>query len=278
VIVVLSFFINHSLLVNCRSSQYSNHYCADYASQNYNRVVSDGYIMGVWHGLFGSDTQAFYKGAGVEITHEIQNSLVHNGKNYRAEDCAHFVSSSLINGSFSVRDNFPPAKGIVGANELYDELRRVYPELPLEQAINKGDISVGDPVFMFNEKNKVFHSAVYVGNDEIAYHTECKKVKYYEIEHKKVAVHITHNSDDASDTNNKFRQYMHFAVTQEATPYLNVRENPGLKHQVISRKTPGERGKVIGGPEFRDGYYWWNVRFNADGLTGWCAGQYIKRN
>ncbi len=58
---------------------------------------------------------------------------------------------------------------------------------------------------------------------------------------------------------------------------LNMRDNPGLKGNLITRLPSDSRVKIVDGPQTADGFLWWKVNVltssvtGAIGKTGWCA-------
>lgn len=57
---------------------------------------------------------------------------------------------------------------------------------------------------------------------------------------------------------------------------LNVRQNPGLGSPVIKTMSANTTGRILQGPEIRDGYTWWKIRY-SDGTTGWSSDHRLVR-
>lgn len=59
------------------------------------------------------------------------------------------------------------------------------------------------------------------------------------------------------------------------TTALNVRDGPGTHHTILDTEPARMRGQTFAGPEFADGYEWWEVEFDDDRVedtaVGWCA-------
>lgn len=54
---------------------------------------------------------------------------------------------------------------------------------------------------------------------------------------------------------------------------LNVRSGPGLGYSVYTARPSGSYMKVVAGPVYGSGYYWYKVTGN--GVTGWSAGAFL---
>lgn len=69
----------------------------------------------------------------------------------------------------------------------------------------------------------------------------------------------------------------YYEVSQNATPYINVRTGPGTDYTVYRTKTPGE---VVSGPcgyhyyTYRTGY-WWTRLYKYDGSYVYAASIYL---
>jgi hypothetical protein len=60
------------------------------------------------------------------------------------------------------------------------------------------------------------------------------------------------------------------------TANLNVRATAGLAGTFIGMiPTNTTRGNIIGGPTLKDGYWWWQVKWDS-GITGWSVEDYMK--
>jgi hypothetical protein len=269
------------------SASYSGYSCANYAIDNYFKVVYDGYIMG--YSSIIHKTHAFKVSSGSRMS-DYEDNLYYWGVKYTAYDCAHFVSSSLIHGGnlFLPNDyqDQDGVEGFVSASKLHNYLVNNYnfPSISITDAINDGLISVGDPVF-FKSINSdgeysISHSGVYVGDDLVAYHSSNNINQYYNVSNDVVIVHIVYNEDDYNDWNQKFRFNNRVIVNElVGSERLRIRNSPEIRNDniagFVNRNTIGHI--VNGTSVFKDNYYWWEVSFN-NGLKGWCAGKYLKRN
>ncbi|MBC8160634.1 MAG: SH3 domain-containing protein [Roseiflexaceae bacterium] len=64
-------------------------------------------------------------------------------------------------------------------------------------------------------------------------------------------------------------------VAQAGGKSLRMRNQPGLETTVLDGLAPGTQMTLLGGPQEKDGYSWWNIR-TADGREGWVAGNDLR--
>ncbi len=58
---------------------------------------------------------------------------------------------------------------------------------------------------------------------------------------------------------------------------LNVRNLPALRgSQVLFRAPAGSQFVIIGGPEYADGYTWWQLHDPAFEVSGWAVARYLQ--
>ncbi|WP_276278962.1 CocE/NonD family hydrolase [Halorussus caseinilyticus] len=55
---------------------------------------------------------------------------------------------------------------------------------------------------------------------------------------------------------------------------LNIREGPGTGYTAIDAADDGDRGRVVNGPEWADGYVWWKVEYDNH-AEGWSAQDWL---
>jgi hypothetical protein len=60
-------------------------------------------------------------------------------------------------------------------------------------------------------------------------------------------------------------------VTLDPPKSNRVRENAGTQFRILGQINPGETFVVLEGPACANGWNWWRVRAEKDGLTGWTA-------
>lgn len=60
----------------------------------------------------------------------------------------------------------------------------------------------------------------------------------------------------------------------EVTDILKVRAAPSLSGARLGNQKKGNRGVVIGGPIFADGYWWWQINYDS-GADGWSAEDFL---
>ena len=60
-------------------------------------------------------------------------------------------------------------------------------------------------------------------------------------------------------------------VVNTACLGLAIRGCAGLACEQVRRAAEGDRGSVVAGPISKDGYVWWQIRWEEDGLEGWSA-------
>jgi uncharacterized protein YgiM (DUF1202 family) len=66
------------------------------------------------------------------------------------------------------------------------------------------------------------------------------------------------------------------SVVEVATDRLNLRATAGLSGTVVDVLVQGDRGVVVAGPTSKDGYSWYRLDVDADGVAdGWVAGFYL---
>jgi hypothetical protein len=61
-----------------------------------------------------------------------------------------------------------------------------------------------------------------------------------------------------------------------ASDVLRVRKQPSLTGAQSGTVQKGATGTIMGASTVAEGYRWWPVRWSS-GLTGWCAGAYLRR-
>ncbi len=67
------------------------------------------------------------------------------------------------------------------------------------------------------------------------------------------------------------------SVVEVATDRLNLRSTAGLSGTVLDVLVQGDRGVVISGPTSSDGYSWYRLDVDSDGVAdGWVAGVYLS--
>lgn len=78
----------------------------------------------------------------------------------------------------------------------------------------------------------------------------------------------------------RYLERVAFYVDEEvyATVDLNVREGPGLHHDVSETIPAGTVAEVVNGPEDADGYRWWGLHVPDYGLWGWAVERYLESN
>lgn len=59
------------------------------------------------------------------------------------------------------------------------------------------------------------------------------------------------------------------------TDTLNVRTGAGTGYAVIGTVQPGHAGRIVSGPTYNNGYYWWRINWPIQGFTGWSAQTYL---
>ncbi|MFC7081110.1 hypothetical protein [Halorussus caseinilyticus] len=57
-----------------------------------------------------------------------------------------------------------------------------------------------------------------------------------------------------------------------ATGYAAIRDSATTSASQVGTTEPGDWGTLVGGPEWNDGYEWWNVNFHDD-YDGWVTAQ-----
>jgi len=76
---------------------------------------------------------------------------------------------------------------------------------------------------------------------------------------------------NGQDTGEKIKKGDRVKVTER----LNIRQGWGTEGRVLSVLTPGTVATVINGPQYADGFTWWDVRIEGWG-TGWVAGDWLE--
>ena len=56
---------------------------------------------------------------------------------------------------------------------------------------------------------------------------------------------------------------------------LNVRSGAGTSYSVVGTVPIGAPGEVLGGPTYNNGYHWWRIYYPVQGITGWCAQDWL---
>ena len=67
-------------------------------------------------------------------------------------------------------------------------------------------------------------------------------------------------------------------VTADAIPSVNVRPSASTSGDPVGTQLPGAAGTVTGGPEWADGYWWWQVDFDNSDIDGWVVEGYLQKN
>ncbi len=57
---------------------------------------------------------------------------------------------------------------------------------------------------------------------------------------------------------------------------LNIRDGPGTHHTAIDAAPDGAEGRIVAGPEWADGYAWWQVEYDSYS-AGWSAQDFLDR-
>ena len=57
---------------------------------------------------------------------------------------------------------------------------------------------------------------------------------------------------------------------------LHVRAGAGTGYTSYGLVQPGNPGEIIDDPIYNNGYYWWKVDYPIQGLTGWCAQDWLE--
>ena len=61
-----------------------------------------------------------------------------------------------------------------------------------------------------------------------------------------------------------------------ANGVLNMRDGAGTGFKIVGSLRDGAIAELLDGPKEANGYTWWQVR-NAAGVTGWAAGDWLKK-
>lgn len=69
---------------------------------------------------------------------------------------------------------------------------------------------------------------------------------------------------------NMFEEGNVLSITEEGGN-LNLRRQPSLQGEIITRLQPGDEVSIIEGPKFDDGYSWWKVEVKKQEIIGWVA-------
>ena len=69
---------------------------------------------------------------------------------------------------------------------------------------------------------------------------------------------------------NMFEEGNVLSITEEGGN-LNLRRQPSLQGEIITRLQPGDEVAIIEGPQFDDGYSWWKVEVKKQEIVGWVA-------
>ena len=64
-------------------------------------------------------------------------------------------------------------------------------------------------------------------------------------------------------------------VHNDAVPYANVRETPGLHGTVAAKLANGTKVRTTGNTVKRDGYVWYEITLAEGSDYGWIAGSLI---
>ena len=62
-------------------------------------------------------------------------------------------------------------------------------------------------------------------------------------------------------------------ITEEGAN-LNLRETPSLDGAVLQKLQPGDTVTILDGPAEADGYTWWYMQVETDGIEGWAVEDY----
>ena len=62
----------------------------------------------------------------------------------------------------------------------------------------------------------------------------------------------------------------------KTTERLKVRKHPGLTSKILWIAPKGKIGKIIGGPIYIDGYWWWRIDWQ-NGIRGWSAQNWLVK-
>lgn len=54
-----------------------------------------------------------------------------------------------------------------------------------------------------------------------------------------------------------------------------MRSGAGTSYSVVGTVSIGNPGMVIGGPTYNNGYHWWRINYPIQGITGWCAQDWL---
>lgn len=57
---------------------------------------------------------------------------------------------------------------------------------------------------------------------------------------------------------------------------LNIRSSASTSGTLLGTQALRAKGSIIGGPVFADGYWWWNINFDA-GVDGWAVENYLRK-
>jgi len=261
------------------NSLFYGYSCGENAENYYSKVGLDGYVMG--KNMFDvTKAFSFYQGKSMmDAEDEMKNHL----PSYESYDCAHFVSGCMFRwGRYYLPNDYNQnVDGFVSASKLYNHLVNVdgNHSYEISDALKAGIVSVGDPVF-FYKNDTIGHSAVYIGEENVAYHSSSNINHYSNVLRNGITkarvVHIENNYDDYKDTTDKFYFDMQITVNDKASSGLRIREHHSLNSRIIGSAFPGEKGRILNSNAvFQDEKYWWYV--NMNNINGWCAGEYLKR-
>ncbi len=57
---------------------------------------------------------------------------------------------------------------------------------------------------------------------------------------------------------------------------LQVRSTPSIYSTSLGTQKKQAKGTVVGGPQYADGYWWWNINYDK-GADGWSAENYLTK-